>query len=106
MRKRVAIARALATQPELVLYDEPTSGLDPIMIGAINELIRKMRDRFGVTEIVVTHDIQSALRLADRIALLHGGRIVAEASPKEFVGLSNPMVQQFLRGEAKGPLTD
>ena len=73
MRKRVAIARALATQPELVLYDEPTSGLDPIMIGAINELIRKMRDRFGVTEIVVTHDIQSALRLADRIALLHGG---------------------------------
>ncbi|MFA0732653.1 MAG: hypothetical protein LKKZDAJK_001143 [Candidatus Fervidibacter sp.] len=106
MRKRVAIARALATQPELVLYDEPTSGLDPIMSGAINELIRKMRDRFGVTEIVVTHDIQSALRLADRIALLHGGRIVAEASPKEFVGLSNPMVQQFLRGEAKGPLTD
>ena len=76
------------------------------MSGAINELIRKMRDRFGVTEIVVTHDIQSALRLADRIALLHGGRIVAEASPTEFVGLSNPMVQQFLRGEPKGPLTD
>jgi phospholipid/cholesterol/gamma-HCH transport system ATP-binding protein len=106
MRKRVAIARALAAQPELVLYDEPTSGLDPIMSGAINDLIRKMRDRFGVTEIVVTHDIQSALRFADRIALLHGGRIVAQAPPAEFVGLSNPTVQQFLRGEPIGPLTD
>lgn len=105
MRKRVAIARALATQPELVLYDEPTSGLDPIMSGAINDLIRKMRDRFGVTEIVVTHDIQDALRFADRIALLHNGRIVAEAPPSDFVQLSNPMVQQFLRGESVGPLT-
>lgn len=105
MRKRIAIARALATQPDLVLYDEPTSGLDPVMSGVINDLIRKMRDRFGVTEIVVTHDIASALRFADRIALLHDGRIVAEAPPDEFRQLSNPLVQQFLRGDPIGPLT-
>lgn len=106
MKKRVAIARALATQPELVLYDEPTSGLDPVMGGVINDLIRQMRDRFGVTEVVVTHDIVSALRFADRIAMLHEGRIIAEAPPDEFVRLSNPVVQQFVRGEAVGPLTE
>ncbi|MCS7265507.1 MAG: ATP-binding cassette domain-containing protein [Armatimonadetes bacterium] len=106
MKKRVAIARALAAQPDLVLYDEPTSGLDPVMVGIINELIKRMRDQFGVTEVVVTHDLDSALKFADRIAMLHDGRIIAEASPEEFIRLSNPMVQQFVRGDAFGPLTE
>jgi len=106
MRKRVAIARALIAQPKLILYDEPTSGLDPVMSGVINDLIKRMRDQFGVTEIVVTHDLASAVRFADRIAMLHGGKIIAEASPDEFLSLSNPVVQQFVRGEAVGPLTE
>ena len=106
MRKRVAIARALAAQPKLVLYDEPTSGLDPVMSGVINDLIRQMRDKFGVTEIVVTHDLSSATRFADRIAMLHDGKIIAEAPPEEFLRLSNPVVQQFVKGEAVGPLTE
>ncbi len=106
MKKRVAIARALVAQPDLVLYDEPTSGLDPVMNGVINDLIRQMRDRFGVTEIVVTHDLSSALRFADRIAMLHEGKIIAEGTPDEFVRLSNSVVQQFVRGEAVGPLTE
>ncbi|MFA0735346.1 MAG: hypothetical protein LASZOEIN_000590 [Candidatus Fervidibacter sp.] len=106
MRKRVAIARALASQPKLVLYDEPTSGLDPIMSSVINDLIKQMRDQFGVTEIVVTHDLASAIRFADRIAMLHDGKIIAEAPPDEFLRLSNPVVQQFVKGEAVGPLTE
>ncbi len=106
MRKRVAIARALASQPKLILYDEPTSGLDPVMSGVINDLIKQMRDQFGVTEIVVTHDLASATRFADRIAMLHGGKIIAEAPPEEFLRLSNPVVQQFVKGEAVGPLTE
>lgn len=106
MRKRVAIARALVAQPKLVLYDEPTSGLDPVMSGVINDLIKRMRDRFGVTEVVVTHDLASAVRFADRIAMLHDGKIIAEAPPDEFLALSNPVVQQFVRGEAVGPLTE
>ncbi|MGQ9462937.1 MAG: ABC transporter ATP-binding protein [Candidatus Fervidibacter sp.] len=106
MRKRVAIARALAAQPKLVLYDEPTSGLDPVMSGVINDLIKQMREQFGVTEIVVTHDLASAVRFADRIAMLHEGKIIAEAAPDEFLRLSNPVVQQFVRGEAVGPLTE
>jgi phospholipid/cholesterol/gamma-HCH transport system ATP-binding protein len=106
MRKRVAIARALASQPKLVLYDEPTSGLDPIMSSVINDLIKQMRDQFGVTEIVVTHDLASAIRFADRIAMLHDGKIIAEAPPDEFLRLSNPVLQQFVKGEAVGPLTE
>lgn len=106
MKKRVAIARALVTEPDLVLYDEPTSGLDPVISGVINDLIRQMRDRFGVTEIIVTHDLVSAVRFADRIAMLHEGHIIAEASPDRFGQLSNPLVQQFVHGEATGPLTE
>ncbi|MCX7642434.1 MAG: ABC transporter ATP-binding protein [Armatimonadetes bacterium] len=106
MKKRVAIARALVAQPKLILYDEPTSGLDPVMSGIINDLIKQMRDKFGVTEVVVTHDLASAVRFADRIAMLHDGRIIAEAPPDEFLALSNPVVQQFVRGDAIGPLTE
>lgn len=106
MKKRVAIARALAAQPELILYDEPTSGLDPVMSGIIDELIKQMRDQFGVTEVVVTHDLASAIKFSDRIAMLHNGKIIAEAPPEEFVRLSNPVVQQFVQGEAFGPLTE
>ncbi len=106
MRKRVAIARALISKPKLILYDEPTSGLDPVMCGIINDLIKQMRDQFGVTEVVVTHDLASAVRFADRIAMLHGGRIIVEAPPEEFLSVSNPVVQQFVRGEAVGPLTE
>lgn len=106
MRKRVALARALADNPQLVLYDEPTSGLDPVMSGVINDLIVQMRDRFGVTEVIVTHDLPNATKFADRIAMLHEGRIIAEAKASEFPFLPDPIVQQFVRGTPTGPLTD
>ncbi|MCS7223045.1 MAG: ATP-binding cassette domain-containing protein [Armatimonadetes bacterium] len=105
MKKRVAIARALITQPDLILYDEPTSGLDPVMGAIIDDLIVQMRDQFGVTEIVVTHDLAAARRFSDRIAMLHNGRIIAVADPENFLRLKDPVVQQFVRGEGYGPLT-
>lgn len=104
MRKRVAIARALALAPEIVLYDEPTAGLDPIAADAANELIAGMKGRFGVTQVVVTHDLDSAFRVADRIALLYKGRIVEEGPAEAVRASENPVVRQFVRGEARGPI--
>ncbi|HID07478.1 MAG TPA: ABC transporter ATP-binding protein [Armatimonadetes bacterium] len=106
MRKRVGIARALAMQPELVLYDEPTSGLDPVIANVINELIVRLRDRFGVTSIVVTHDLQSTFRIADRAAMLYDGCILVCDVPERLSEYSHPVVQQFLQGNPEGPLTE
>ena len=104
MRKRVGLARAIAMEPEIILYDEPTTGLDPIMTAAIDELHLSLKERLGVTSIVVTHDLGSAYRIADRIALHYGGRIVAIGTKEEIINSPNPLVQQFIRGEATGPM--
>ncbi|MBF0502597.1 MAG: ABC transporter ATP-binding protein [Candidatus Riflebacteria bacterium] len=105
MRKRVGLARAIAMEPEIILYDEPTTGLDPIMTSAIDELHVSLKKRLGVTSIVVTHDLASAYRICDRIALHYGGQIVAIGTKEEIINSPNPLVQQFIKGEAKGPMT-
>lgn len=105
MRKRVGLARAIAMEPEIILYDEPTTGLDPIMTSAIDELHLSLKERLGVTSIVVTHDLKSAYRVCDRIALHYGGQIVEIGSREEIINSPNPVVQQFIRGEAHGPMT-
>ena len=96
MRKRAGLARALVRQPEMILYDEPTSGLDPVSSRSIDALIDEMQDKLGVTSVVVTHDLHSALSIATRIAMLHGGKIVELTDPEGFVKSSNPEVQDFL----------
>ena len=97
MRKRVGVARAIAHRPRYVLYDEPTTGLDPVNADTIDELIMELRRDLGVTGIVVTHDLESAFRVGDRIALLDGGVIRACAAPAEFLASPDPAVQRFVR---------
>jgi phospholipid/cholesterol/gamma-HCH transport system ATP-binding protein len=106
MRRRVGFARAIALAPEILLFDEPTTGLDPVIKAVIDELIVELQQGLGSTAVVITHDLDSAFRIADRIALLHRGRIVAYAPPEEFRALDDARVQQFIRGLASGPLTD
>lgn len=98
MRKRVALARAIALAPQAVLYDEPTTGLDPITANAINRLIRGLQARLGITSVVVTHDIQSAFHVADRIAFLHEGRIEFTGTPAEAEASREPLLHEFIRG--------
>ncbi len=104
MRKRVGLARAIAMEPEILLYDEPTTGLDPIMADAINELIIKMREKLKVTSVAITHDMKSAYKIADTIAMLYNGVIIDSGSPEEIQNTSNPVVRQFIEGRAKGPI--
>jgi phospholipid/cholesterol/gamma-HCH transport system ATP-binding protein len=106
MRRRVGFARAVAHEPEILLFDEPTTGLDPVTTAVVNEVIVEIRERTGATSITITHDMASAFRIGDRIAMLHGGKIIAAAPPGEFQRLEDPRVRQFLRGEPAGPLTD
>jgi phospholipid/cholesterol/gamma-HCH transport system ATP-binding protein len=106
MRKRVGLARALAMSPQIVLYDEPTTGIDPIMGDIINDLIIALRDRLKVTSVVVTHDMRSAYKVADRIAMLYNGSIVEVGDPEEIRRSSNALVQQFIKGEAVGPIQE
>lgn len=96
MRKRVALARAIAHKPKLLCVDEPTTGLDPIMSDTINELIVAMREKLGVTVLCISHDLAAAFRMADRIAMLHEGRIAAFGTPDEVRGSADPAVQQFV----------
>ncbi len=96
MRKRVGLARALATDPEVVFYDEPTSGLDPIVARLIDDLIVGVRDRLGITSVIVSHDVVNALRIADRVALLHDGRIAEEGTPERIRASQNPVVRRFV----------
>jgi phospholipid/cholesterol/gamma-HCH transport system ATP-binding protein len=105
MRKRVSLARAIAMEPAILLYDEPTTGLDPIMANVINELIVTMREKLDVTSIAITHDMNSAYRIADRIAMLHKGEIIEVGTPEEIRNSGDPIVQQFIRGEVEGPIT-
>ncbi len=103
MRKRVGLARAIAMDPELVLYDEPTTGIDPITADAIKNLILDTRRQFGVTSVVVTHDVSNALKLGTLISLLVDGRIIFSGTSSEVKSTDNPYVRQFLEGSAEGP---
>ena len=98
MRKRVALARAIALAPRIILYDEPTTGLDPTNTEKINELIVDMEEKLGVTSVVVTHDMRSAFRVSDRIALLYQGKIVFAGTPREIESSDLPLVRQFIAG--------
>lgn len=106
MKKRVGLARAICNDPKIILYDEPTTGLDPINADAINDLILRMQDKLKVTSIVVTHDMTSAYKVANRIAMLYNGRIIAMGSPDEIKNTKDPILKQFITGSAQGPLTD
>jgi phospholipid/cholesterol/gamma-HCH transport system ATP-binding protein len=106
MRRRVGFARAIALEPRILLFDEPTTGLDPVLTAIVDELILELQAKLGSTAIVITHDLDSAFRIADRVAMLHRGKIVAYAPPDEFRRSDDARVQQFIRGLASGPLTD
>jgi phospholipid/cholesterol/gamma-HCH transport system ATP-binding protein len=114
MKKRVGLARAMALDPEVVLYDEPTTGLDPIMSDVINELILKVRARDGVTSVVVTHDMHTARKVADRIIMLYplfrlgptDSQIVFEGTPAELDRCRDPRIRQFVEGRAGNRLTE
>jgi phospholipid/cholesterol/gamma-HCH transport system ATP-binding protein len=105
MKKRVALARAIAMGPEVVLYDEPTTGLDPIMADVINDLIRNLQSALKITSIAVTHDMRSAYKIGDRLAMLYGGRIVFEGAPDEIKLSQDSTVKQFINGRAEGPMS-
>jgi phospholipid/cholesterol/gamma-HCH transport system ATP-binding protein len=96
MRKRVGIARAIAGSPKYLLYDEPTSGLDPVNADVIDGLVRRLDNDLGVTSVMVTHDVRGAFRVADRLALLTGGKIVQQGTQEEFLTSQNPKVKEFL----------
>ena len=106
MKKRVALARAISTNPQIILYDEPTSGLDPVTSAMIDKLIISMRDNLGVTSIIVTHDLDSAFNIGDRIAMIHKGIIYAIGTPEEIRNNKDPIVQQFINRMAEGPITE
>jgi len=97
MRKRVALARAVARDPKIVLYDEPTTGLDPITTDSVNDMIEDARQKLGVTSVVISHDIGSALRIADRVAVLYEGRIVENSTPEQLRHTTHPHVRAFLQ---------
>jgi phospholipid/cholesterol/gamma-HCH transport system ATP-binding protein len=106
MRRRVGFARAIALEPRILLFDEPTTGLDPVLKAVIDELIVELQKKLDSTAVTITHDLNSAYKIADRIALLHKGKIVACAPPAEFRELDDARVQQFIRGLPTGPLTE
>jgi len=105
MRKRVGLARAIAMDAEIILYDEPTTGLDPITADAINDLIVDLRKKLGVTSVAITHDMHSAYKISDRIAMLYKGEIQEIGTPEEIRNTTNPIVKQFITGSAVGPIT-
>jgi phospholipid/cholesterol/gamma-HCH transport system ATP-binding protein len=105
MRRRVGFARAIAHQPEILLFDEPNTGLDPIMTDVIDEVILELKERLDVTIVTITHHMESARKIGDRVALIHGGRLLYQAPPDEFLRSDHPAVRQFVEGRADGPLT-
>lgn len=100
MRKRVALARSIAVQPEVVLYDEPTTGLDPINTARVNHLIMGLKQRLKITSVVVTHDMRSAFTISDRLAMVHGGRIIFSGTVEELKACKDPRVSDFIEGRA------
>jgi len=104
MRKRVGLARAIAYKPDIILYDEPSTGIDPIRADAINDLIILMKKDMRATELIITHDMVSAYKIADRIGMLYEGKIIEIGTPEEIENSKNPIVQQFIHGRAEGPI--
>ncbi len=104
MRKRVGLARAIALEPEIILYDEPTTGLDPVTADAINELILRLRDRMSISSVVVTHDMASVRKVANRVSMLHEGEIIFTGTVEELDSCDNPVIRQFVEGRAEGPV--
>jgi len=105
MRKRVGIARAICTRPKIILYDEPTTGVDPITADSINDLIMDLRTKLNTTSIVVTHDMSSAFKVADEMAMLYKGKIIESGGVEAIKDTKNPIVNQFIHGTAVGPIT-
>jgi phospholipid/cholesterol/gamma-HCH transport system ATP-binding protein len=106
MRKRVGLARAIIVRPEIMLYDEPTTGVDPIMGDSVNDLIIRLHTKLNVTSIAVTHDMTSAYKIADRVAMLYNGKIIADGTPGEIKNTKDPIVRQFITGAGTGPITE
>ncbi|MFH1837796.1 MAG: ABC transporter ATP-binding protein [Candidatus Omnitrophota bacterium] len=106
MKKRVGLARAICMFPKIILFDEPTTGVDPIMGDIIDELIRHLHDTLKTTSVTVTHDMKSAYKIADRIAMLYDKHIITVGTPDEIKNSDNPIVRQFISGSAEGPITD
>lgn len=106
MKKRIALARALVLEPELILLDEPSAGLDPVIASVIDELIISLSEKSKVTSITVTHEMDSAFRIATRMAMLYQGKIIEEAEPEEFKQSKNPVVAQFVSGSTEGPILE
>ena len=104
MQKRVGLARAIAAEPEIIFFDEPTTGLDPIMGDVINDLIVDCRKQLGATTLSITHDLASARKIADRVAMIHNGKIVWSGPTSEIDHSGNPYVDQFIHGRAEGPI--
>ena len=105
MKKRVGLARAICMDAAIILYDEPTTGLDPITADSINDLIVDLRKKLGVTSVAITHDMQSAYKISDRIAMLYKGEIQEIGTPDQIRNTTNPIVRQFITGSAVGPIT-
>jgi len=104
MQKRAGLARSIAVRPEIMLYDEPTTGVDPITAGVVDRLIVQMRDTFGMTSVVVTHDMTSAYRIADRIIMIFDGKVIFKGTCNEIKKSDNPFVVQFIEGTVNGPI--
>jgi len=104
MKKRVGLARAIAMDPEIVFYDEPTAGLDPIVAGVIDKLILDLSKKLSITSVVVTHDMGSAFRIADRIAMLYEGKVVEVGTREEIKESKNGLIRQFIAGDPDGPI--
>jgi len=104
MKKRVGLARAIAMDPEIVFYDEPTAGLDPVVCAVIDKLILDLTKKLKLTSIVVTHNMESVFRIADRVAMLYRGNLLEVGTPQEIKRSSNPIVKQFINGEIEGPI--
>ncbi len=105
MKKRVGLARAIVMDPKIVFYDEPTAGLDPVMTGVVDKLTIDLTKKLQITSIVVTHDMNSVFRIADRIVMLHQGNVLQIGTPDEIRKTSNPTVKQFITGDAEGPIS-
>jgi phospholipid/cholesterol/gamma-HCH transport system ATP-binding protein len=106
MKKRISLARALVMDPELILFDEPSAGLDPVISSVIDELIISLTENSNVTSVIVTHEMDSAFRVATKMAMLYQGEIIEAGEPEQFRQSENPVVAQFLSGSTEGPILE
>ena len=106
MRKRIGLARGIIMDPELILYDEPSAGLDPVISSVIDELIIELSEKIGAASVIVTHEMESAFKIATRLAMLFKGRVIAEGTPEDFKNSTDPVVAQFITGATEGPILE